>query len=257
MRSRHPLVFAGVVPGLVLLLVSSGAAANPSPAATGVGSTGTASGAGSTGTASAGSPATGGRGYGPVQAMHAVVLGDAGHGYRAEIYDGRRLVARRGLTGDHDLTVLPGSGRNQPAGPDLLGASAGQLSWQGPVQNGVGAVPGTVSPTTTPDGASAVRWTQSQAGPDTWIYVNAAGLTAGTAYRATVTLTGAGTVFLDTYDGRADGQSATVTLTGTPQTLTHEFTKPANTGDAAQLQIRTRAAGPVDLVASGTSLRAV
>jgi len=247
MRSRPSLVLAGLA---LLLFATPGAGSAAGPP--------TATAAHTAIAAAAASPTpTAGRSFGPGGGLHVVVLGDPAGGYRAELYDGPRHVARRGMTGDHDLTVLPGAGRNQPSGPDLLGAATGQLDWNGPVQNGVGSVPGTVTPTTTAGGASAVRWTQASAGADTWIYVGASGLTAGGRYRATVTLSGTGRVFLDVYDGRQDVRSGAVTLSDTAQTLTQEFTEPAGSGDTAQIQIRTSTAGPVDLVASATSLRAV
>src|SRR5205807_4693325 len=61
-------------------------------------------------------------------------------------------------------------GPSSPGGDDLLGHPTGELAWQGPFQNGVGQVPGTITPTTTPSGDSATHWTmQSQV--ETWIQV--------------------------------------------------------------------------------------
>jgi hypothetical protein len=143
-----------------------------------------------------------------------------------------------------------------PTGPNLLGDTpAGQLSWQGPVENGVGAVPGTITPdVTTPQGASAVEWTETDAAPNTWIWVNpTADLTGGQMYQATITLQGSGDVYLDFYNGQEDLTTETVQLTSTPVTLTLDGEVP---GDySTPLQVRTAAAGPVDLYASGASIQ--
>ena len=45
------------------------------------------------------------------------------------------------------------------------------LDWQGPVENGVGSVRGTVTTgVTDPQGASAVEWTETDAAANTWIW---------------------------------------------------------------------------------------
>jgi predicted alpha-1,2-mannosidase len=143
-----------------------------------------------------------------------------------------------------------------PTGPNLLGDTpAGQLSWQGPVENGVGSVPGTITTdVTTPQGASAVHWTETDAAPNTWIWVNpTADLTGGQMYQASITLQGSGEVYLDFYNGQEDLVSETVQLTTAPQTLTLQGEVP---GDySTPLQVRTAAAGPVDLYASGASIQ--
>jgi predicted alpha-1,2-mannosidase len=143
-----------------------------------------------------------------------------------------------------------------PTGPNLLGATTptAQLDWQGPVENGVGSVPGTITPTTTAQGASAVEWTEADADPNTWIWVDPpTGLPAGQYYQGSVTLQGTGAVYLDFWNGEEDLVSATVQLTDTPQTLTVQGEVP----DAADthLQIRTADSGPVDLFASGASIQ--
>jgi hypothetical protein len=143
-----------------------------------------------------------------------------------------------------------------PTGPNLLGStSTGQLSWQGPVENGVGSVPGTItSNVTTPQGASAVEWTESDAGPNTWIWVNpTANLAGGQYYQASITLQGTGDVYLDFYNGQEDLVSESVQLTSTPQTLTIQGEVP--TSYSTPLQVRTASAGPVDLYASGASIQ--
>ena len=143
-----------------------------------------------------------------------------------------------------------------PTGPNLLGtAPTGQLSWQGPVENGVGSVPGTLTPdVTTPQNASAVEWQETDAAPNTWIWVNpTADLTGGQTYQATITLQGTGDVYLDFYNGQEDLTTETVQLTSTPVTLTLDGEVP---GDySTPLQIRTAGAGPVDLYASGASIQ--
>jgi hypothetical protein len=142
-----------------------------------------------------------------------------------------------------------------PTGPNLLGTAAtGDLSWQGPVQNGVGSVPGTITPTTTPAGAGAIHWTETNAAPDTWIWVDPpAPLTAGQSYQVSITLEGHGTVFLDFWNGQSDLASARVGLTATPQTLTVQGAVPSAAD--THLQIRTADTGPVDLDAGAASIR--
>ena len=142
-----------------------------------------------------------------------------------------------------------------PTGANLLGDTpTGQLAWQGPVENGVGSVPGTITPTTTPQGASAVEWTEPNADPNTWIWVDPASqLPAGQYYQGSVTLQGTGSVYLDFWTGQQDLVSETVQLSGTPQTVTVQGEVP----DAADthLQIRTADSGPVDLYASSASIQ--
>ena len=143
-----------------------------------------------------------------------------------------------------------------PTGPNLLGTTpTGQLNWQGPVENGVGSVPGTVTPdVTTPQNASAVEWQETDAAPNTWIWVNpTSDLTGGQTYQATITLQGTGDVYLDFYNGQEDLTTETVQLTSTPVTLTLDGEVP---GDySAPLQVRTADAGPVDLYASSASIQ--
>jgi putative alpha-1,2-mannosidase len=141
-------------------------------------------------------------------------------------------------------------------GPNLLGGSpTGQLDWQGPVENGVGSVPGTLTTNvTTPQGASAVEWQEPDAAANTWIWVNpATGLTGGQLYRATITLQGTGDVYLDFYNGQEDLTSQTVQLTSTPVTLTLDGEVPNDY--STPLQVRTADQGPVDLYASGASIQ--
>jgi putative alpha-1,2-mannosidase len=156
------------------------------------------------------------------------------------------------------LTFPPGRAPEVlvPTGPNLLGtAPAGQLAWQGPVENGVGSVPGTITPdVSTPQGASAVEWQETDAAPNTWIWVNPAGnLTGGQEYQATVTLQGTGDVYLDFYNGQEDLTTETVQLTSTPVTLTLDGQVPNDY--STPLQVRTADAGPVDLYASGASIQ--
>ena len=181
--------------------------------------------------------------FGPRNGMHVLVAGDGSSGYHAEIFDGTRFVADRGGAADYDLTVLNGTTRGASGGgTNILGGATGTLGWQGPFQNGVGSVPGTVVPGTTPDGASAVHWAMASAASDTWIQVPVSQLVGGIAYEAAVTLQGTGNVFLDFYDGTRDNQSAPVTLSSTPQTLTLDVTVPAGGTNTPQFQVRTSAA---------------
>ncbi len=142
-----------------------------------------------------------------------------------------------------------------PTGPNLLGdPPTGQLPWQGPVENGVGSVPGTVASATTPEGASAVHWTGTDVAPDTWIWTDPASpLPAGQSYQASITLEGTGSVYLDFWNGQQDLTSATVQLTGTPITLTVQGAVPSAAD--THLQIRTAGTGAVDLYASAADLR--
>jgi predicted alpha-1,2-mannosidase len=142
-----------------------------------------------------------------------------------------------------------------PTGDNLLGDTpTGQLPWQGPVANGVGSVPGTITPATAPSGASAIHWTETDAAPNTWIYLDPAPrLAAGQSYEVSVTLEGTGDVYLDFYNGQADLTSMAVPLTATPQTLTLQGEIP--TAADTPLQVRTSDSGPVDLYASATSIR--
>jgi predicted alpha-1,2-mannosidase len=143
-----------------------------------------------------------------------------------------------------------------PTGPNLLGsAPTGDLDWQGPVENGVGSVPGTITTgVTDPQGASAVEWTETDAAPNTWIWVNpTSDLTGGHYYQASITLQGTGEVYLDFYNGQQDLVSESVQLTSTPVTLSLMGQVPGSY--STPLQVRTAAAGPVDLYASGASIQ--
>jgi predicted alpha-1,2-mannosidase len=149
--------------------------------------------------------------------------------------------------------VLPRS-PSTPAGDDILGHPTGELAWEGPFQNGVGSVPGTIVPATTPDGASAEHWTMQSHG-ETWIQVPMPQLAHGTSYRAQVTLQGSGKLFLNAYSGSADVGGDYVALSGTPRTLTVDFTRPASGGGTPQFQIRTHDTIAIDALVSGTSVR--
>ncbi|MDT0212405.1 GH92 family glycosyl hydrolase [Rothia sp. ARF10] len=145
-------------------------------------------------------------------------------------------------------------GPSTPTGPDLLAAPTDQLPWEGPFQNGVGPVPGTITPTTTPAGEPAVRWSMQSAG-ETWIQVPMPGLALGTTYRAQVTLQGEGELFLNVYSGSSDVGGEVVTLTDAPRTLTVDLTTPGSRGGTPQFQIRTRARGAIDAVVSAPSVQ--
>jgi hypothetical protein len=180
--------------------------------------------------------------FGPPDALHVVVAGNSSSGYRAEIYDGNQLVTTRGLAGKYDLTVFPGTSDNQPTGPNILTDPTAVGSWQGPFQNGVGSVPGTIASATTPGGTPAIQWTMTN-------------LVSGTSYFATVTLQGSGTVFLDFYNGQVDVQSTSVTLTANPVTLTLAVAIPSGPLNTPQFQVRTSAQGPVNVLVSAASVQ--
>jgi hypothetical protein len=116
-------------------------------------------------------------------------------------------------------------------------------------------VPGTITPdVTTPQGASAVEWTETDAAPNTWIWVNpTADLAGNQMYQASITLQGSGDVYLDFYNGQEDLVSETVQLTSSPVTLSLQGEVPSDY--STPLQVRTAAAGPVDLYASGASIQ--
>ena len=142
-----------------------------------------------------------------------------------------------------------------PTGPNLFGDTpTGQLSWSGPVQNGVGAVPGTLVSATSPEGASAEHWTETYAAPNTWIWTDPTTQpTAGQSYQGSITLEGTGTVYLDFWTGSQDVTSQTVQLSTTPQTVTVQGT--VTSAGGTHLQVRTGDTGSVDLYASGASLQ--
>jgi len=116
---------------------------------------------------------------------------------------------------------------------NVLGPDTGSLGWSG-VQNASNSGDSTVTPTTA-SGQSAINWTWSDAEPESWIQI-APNLTTGDNYTASITLTGHGQVFLDFYDGDEDQTSQTVTLSGTPQTISVSITAKTSW---TPLQIRT------------------
>jgi hypothetical protein len=193
--------------------------------------------------------------FGPPEALHVVVGGNRSSGYQAEIYDGNQLITTRGLAGKYDLTVFPGTSDNQPTGPNILTDPTAVGSWQGPFQNGVGSVPGTIAAATTSGGAPAIQWTMTNAAPQTWIQIPMTNLVSGTSYFATVTLQGTGTVFLDFYNGQVDVQSNSVTLTSQPVTLTLAVTIPSGPLNTPQYQVRTSAQGAVNVLVSAASVQ--
>jgi predicted alpha-1,2-mannosidase len=142
-----------------------------------------------------------------------------------------------------------------PTGPNLLGDTpTGQLNWSGPVANGVGSVQGTLTPATTPQGASAIHWTSTDAGPNTWIWVDpATQLTGAQSYQVSITVAGTGDVYLDFWNGSQDLASQTIALTATPETLTLQGQVPSAAD--THLQVRTADDGPIDLYASAASIQ--
>ncbi|WP_435735997.1 GH92 family glycosyl hydrolase [Cellulosimicrobium sp. PMB13] len=141
-----------------------------------------------------------------------------------------------------------------PSGDDALGGATDELAWEGPFQNGVGSVPGTLEDATTPDGDPAQHWAMEAAG-ETWVQVPLPTLERGVTMRAQATLTGSGKVFLNVYSGGSDVGGEYVTLTDEPRTVTVDFARPASGGGTPQFQIRTHDAAAVDAVISGTSVR--
>ncbi|MBD8079084.1 GH92 family glycosyl hydrolase [Cellulosimicrobium arenosum] len=139
-------------------------------------------------------------------------------------------------------------------GDDVLGAATDELAWEGPFQNGVGKVDGTLEDATTPDGDPAQRWAMAARG-ETWVQVPVPDLERGVTMRAEATLTGTGKVFLNVYSGGSDVGGTYVTLSDEPQTVTVDLARPASGGGTPQFQIRTHDAAAVDVTISGTSVR--
>ncbi|MDM7831611.1 GH92 family glycosyl hydrolase [Cellulomonas edaphi] len=139
-------------------------------------------------------------------------------------------------------------------GDDLLGGATDALAWEGPFQNGVGSVPGTLEDSTTSAGDPAEHWAMQSKG-ETWVQVPMPALDRGVTLRAQVTLTGTGRVFLNAYSGASDVGGTYLTLSAQPQTVTVDFARPTSGGGTPQLQIRTHDAGAIDAVISGTSVR--
>jgi hypothetical protein len=147
-----------------------------------------------------------------------------------------------------------GTWQTEPTGPNVFTDPTGSLSWSYHTINSGGSTP-TIAPATTPDGASAVSWQQDSALANTWIQATPPALTQGDTYEASVTVQGSGDVFLDFYNGQVDVDSQPVQLTSTPVTLTIAAPIPTGSVGAEQVQVRTAADGPVNLLASAVSLR--
>ena len=141
-----------------------------------------------------------------------------------------------------------------PSGDDVLGGPTDELAWEGPFQNGVGSVPGTLEATTTAAGDPAQRWAMDAQG-ETWVQVPMPALERGVTMRAAATLTGTGKAFLNVYSGSSDVGGTEVTLSAEPRTVTVDFVRPASGGGTPQLQVRTHDTAAVDVVISGTSVR--
>ncbi|ARU50763.1 hypothetical protein CBR64_03875 [Cellulosimicrobium cellulans] len=141
-----------------------------------------------------------------------------------------------------------------PSGDDVLGGPTDELGWEGPFQNGVGSVPGTLEATTTPGGDPAQRWAMDAKG-ETWVQVPMPALERGVTMRAQATLSGSGKVFLNVYSGSSDVGGTYVTLSAEPRTVVVDFTRPSSGGGTPQFQIRTHDTAAVDAVISGTSVR--
>lgn len=94
---------------------------------------------------------------------------------------------------------------------------------------------------TTVDGQEAVRWQSPSVPANAWIYTVAAALPGATLH-ATVTVKGKGTVFLNQNNGVKDADSAIVTLSDTPRTLSVTTGPAAGGGNLPEFQVRTPAA---------------
>ncbi|MFE7407019.1 GH92 family glycosyl hydrolase [Isoptericola sp. NPDC057559] len=149
-------------------------------------------------------------------------------------------------------TVLERS-PSTPVGDNLLADATDALAWEGPFQNGVGNVPGTLEPTAAADD-SAMHWAMQSAG-ETWVQVPLPDLERGVPLRASVTLSGSGTVFLNVYDGNRDVGGEEVTLTAEPKTVTVDIARPASGGGRPQFQVRTHNSGALDVVVADASVQ--
>ena len=142
-----------------------------------------------------------------------------------------------------------------PTGP-TCSAARPPASWtgRGRCRTASARCPAPSRRSTTPAGRSAVHWTETDAGANTWIWANPPPeLTGGQTYQATITLQGTGVVYVDFWNGQEDLTTATVQLTSTPVTLTLDGEVPG--GCSTPLQVRTADAGPVDLFASSASIQ--
>lgn len=197
-----------------------------------------------------------GTGYGPADAMHVQVTGDATTGLAAQIYDGGTFVSKRGMDGT-DLTATP-----LTIGPNLATSDqTGGLDWQGPVEASVGTIPGTITPATLPDGTSAVHWVQPAEANQTWIYYVPSGIVQGDTYSASITVQGTGSIYFNFYNGKANNTTGVVNLSSNaPQTFTiNQLAIPTGTQTATpRLQVEEQAgAGPLDLYVSDAVVQQV
>jgi hypothetical protein len=198
------------------------------------------------------------RSFGAGSGMHVVVRGNQRDGYYAQIYNGDTFVTGRGMVGQRDLTVLPGTSSSEPTGPDLLSEPVADLGWRGPVA----ALPrkgnqGRLRGGTAPDGQRGINWVQGRPAGRTWIYAQPAQeLTAGKEYQVRVTLLGSGYVYLDFYNGQVDLTTVPVHLSRVPTTLTLDGVAQQGTRSAL-LQVSTASAGPVDLWVTSASVQAM
>jgi len=101
-----------------------------------------------------------------------------------------------------------------------------------------------------------VWWAESEAAPNTWIWVDpVAQLAGGSYYLVSVTVQGAGDVYLDFWNGQYDLTTPAVQLTSTPVTLTLRAWVPSPA--ATHLQIRTASTTPVALYATTAAILAL
>ena len=137
-----------------------------------------------------------------------------------------------------------GTWQTEPTGPNVFTQPTGSLDWGYHEVSSGGTTP-TITPATTSSGASAIAWQQSTAEANTWIQANPpSSLTQGDTYLASVTVQGAGDVFLDFYNGQVDVDSQPVNLTSTPTTLTVAATIPTGSIGAPGGAGPHRADGP-------------
>jgi hypothetical protein len=130
-------------------------------------------------------------------------------------------------------------------GANLLGDAP---AWLGPVENGVGSIPGTLTSV-----QGVAHWTETSAAPNSWIWADPASqLAGGSYYDVSVTVQGTGDVYLDFWNGQNDLTTGSVQLTATPVTLALRAWVP--TAADTHLQVRTAATGPVDLYASAAEI---
>jgi len=153
---------------------------------------------------------------------------------------------------DADLDAH-GTWQHALVGNNLLPADAGALKW---VPAALGGKPtGRVSPTTGPNGQSAVHYVVDSTANQEWIRADGTGIVPGRSYQARVTVSGTGTVYLQFNNGSVTAASNKIVLSNEPQTLTVSSTPPAGAKTACYVTLRNGAGGHLDVSGWDLSVR--